>query len=115
MTAAKDQADQALCELCGANPADSKHHLIPRMCHTNKWFRKNFTREEMQAGIMVCRSCHSAINATFPGNQQKTLGKQFCTLEKLLEHPRIAAHVEWARKHPGKQPRKRARGTRRQR
>lgn len=102
MSAAESLSDVPLCELCGVNPIDSKHHLIPRMCHANKWFKKNYTREQMQAGIMICRGCHRAINAAFPGTQQKILGKEYSTKEKLLEHPQIAARVQWARKHPGK-------------
>ena len=44
-----------LCRLCRSEESDNFHHLIPRSVHSNKWFRKRFTREVMRQGIDVCR------------------------------------------------------------
>lgn len=86
------------CEMCGRTPRSgtTEHHLIPRTCHSNKWFKKRFTRQQMQTTIDVCRDCHSAIHALLP--DEKQLAREFPTLELLLAEPRIARHVEWARK-----------------
>jgi len=42
------------CELCKRENELTFHHLIPRTNHKNKWFKKNFTREEMNQGINIC-------------------------------------------------------------
>ena len=82
-----------LCELCQSEPAHNFHHLIPRSLHSNKWFKKRFTREQMQTGIDVCKLCHKAIHTLVPDRKQ--LGREFNTLEALLAHEPIARHVEW--------------------
>ena len=84
-----------LCELCHRPPPLTFHHLIPRRCHSNKWFRKAFTREEMQQGIYVCRQCHSFIHRQFG---HKELGRLYNTREKLLQSPIMQKYLSWARK-----------------
>lgn len=84
------------CELCGREKVLTFHHLIPRTLHTNKWFKKRFTREEMAKGLWVCRPCHSTIHRYL---KEKDLGRSYHTREKLLEHEMIARYVAWARKH----------------
>lgn len=82
------------CILCGVEEASNRHHLIPKSVHSNKWFKKNFTREEMLSTIPVCNDCHGAINTL----DQKEIGRNYNTAEKLLDHPHIAKFVEWKRK-----------------
>lgn len=85
-----------VCELCGSGITDSFHHLIPRTVHTNKWFKKRYTREQLSQGIDVCRSCHRAIHNIIP--DAKELGREYNALEKLKAHPKIASHIEWRKK-----------------
>jgi len=88
-------SDDSLCQLCGSDQQITFHHLIPRTCHRNKWFRKNFSREEMRTrGIDVCRPCHSFIHKQF---SEKHLGRALNTLELLLAEPVISTYVNWAR------------------
>ena len=94
----ENRADSAynspvLCELCQCDDARNLHHLIPRTVHSNKWFKKRFTREEMAAGIDVCRQCHRAIHDLI--SNEKELGRNCHSLEKLLAHPEIAKYVAW--------------------
>lgn len=70
--------------------------MIPRSCHRNKWFKKRFTREHMRETIDLCRDCHSAVHDLIPS--EKELGRDFNTLDKLLEHPAIAQYVAWIKK-----------------
>ncbi len=84
-----------LCELCGLEEATSFHHLIPRTLHSNRWFKKNFTREEMQNGIDVCRQCHRTIHEFLT---EKELGRNFYTKDLLLEQPDVAKYVAWRRR-----------------
>jgi hypothetical protein len=84
-----------LCELCQSEDAHNFHHFIPRTLHSNKWFKKRYTRKQMQEGIEVCKSCHSAIHDLIP--DEKELGRHHNTMEKLLAHPQIAGYVKWKR------------------
>lgn len=86
------------CELCGRvlKRGTTEHHLIPRTCHGNKWFRKQFTREERNQRIHVCRDCHRAIHDLVP--DEKDLGRYFNTREKLLNHPEISRFLSWIKK-----------------
>ena len=84
-----------LCELCQSEDVHNFHHLIPRTVHSNKWFKKTYTREQMRAGIDVCKTCHTAIHNLIPS--EKELGRHYNSLEKLLAHPQVAGYVEWKR------------------
>ncbi len=86
------------CQLCGrvTKRGTTQHHLIPRTCHGNRWFRKRFTRAEMRVTVSLCRACHNAIHDLIP--EEKQLGREFYTLEKLLAHPAIEKFVTWVRK-----------------
>lgn len=83
-----------LCQLCESEDAYNFHHLIPRTLHSNKWFKKRFTRDEMARGLDICRSCHRTIHELIP---QKELGRYHNTREKLLEHTMIARYISWKR------------------
>lgn len=89
---------QTRCALCGRRTkrGTNEHHLIPRTCHSNKWFKKNFTRQQMNAKINLCRDCHRAIHDLVP--DEKELGRHYNTTEKLLAHPEIGKFVAWVRK-----------------
>lgn len=84
------------CALCGRQPkrGTTEHHLIPRTCHSNKWFKKRFSRERMRETIDVCRDCHKAIHELIPN--EKDLGRNYNTLGLLLEHSAIRRFVTWA-------------------
>ena len=88
------------CELCGRERDLTFHHLIPRTTHSNRWFRKNFTRAQMQKGLMLCRDCHSAVHTFVPS--EKELGRHFNTRDALLSHERIGAFVAWVATREGK-------------
>jgi hypothetical protein len=84
-----------LCELCQCEDAHNFHHFIPRTLHSNKWFKKRYTRGQMQAGIEVCKSCHGAIHDLI--SDEKELGRHYNTMQKLLAHPQLAGYVKWKR------------------
>jgi hypothetical protein len=86
------------CELCGrvTKRGTTAHHLIPRTCHGNRWFKKNFGREDLRRTIEVCRDCHRAIHDLIPSEKQ--LGRHFNTTEKLRAHPGLHQFLNWVRK-----------------
>lgn len=82
------------CEICEKEAPLTFHHLIPRKCHGNKWFRKNFEKEDMKTrGIYVCHKCHSYIH-TIAG--EKELGRKYNTLESLLANEKMAKFKSYA-------------------
>ncbi len=89
-----------ICELCERDMITDSHHLIPRSNHKNKWFKKNFTKEEMNKRLELCGDCHPAIHQFIT---EKELGKKYNTKEKLLTHPDVLKFVKWVSKKIGKQ------------
>lgn len=89
------ELNKSICQLCGRQlkKGTTEHHLIPRACHKNRWFQKNYTREEMRNTINTCSDCHRAIHRFVP--REKELGRHYNTLPSLLSHPEIAKFVEW--------------------
>ncbi len=84
------------CQLCGSSHSLTFHHLIPRTCHKNKWFKKQFSLEEMRTrGLTLCRKCHSFIHKKF---SEKELGRELNELEKLLEQDLVINYLKWAKK-----------------
>gem|GEM_PF-2616685 len=53
----------------------------------------SLAREEMAAGIDVCRPCHQAIHCLIP--ERKELARHYNTRDKLLTHPELAKYVAW--------------------
>jgi hypothetical protein len=87
-----------LCDLCGRRTrrGTTEHHLIPRTCHSNKWFKKRYTRAQMQVTIDVCGDCHRAIHDLVP--DEKDLGRHFNTLDALQTHPEIGKYLTWIKR-----------------
>ena len=84
------------CVLCGSKHYITFHHLIPKSCHRNKWFRKNYNKDDMtERGIDICRRCHSYLHKKFP---EKILGRELNTLEKILANETVGNYLAWARK-----------------
>ena len=85
-----------ICSLYGRIKDLTFHHLIPKTCHSNKWFNKQFSKEEMKKrGIYVCHDCHHFIHRQF---SEKELGRTYNTRKSLLESTTIKEFVKWVRK-----------------
>lgn len=89
-----------ICELCERDMVTTSHHLIPRSNHKNKWFKKNFSKFEMNRRLDLCGDCHPAIHRFI---SEKELGKKYNTKEKLLTHPEVFKFVNWVKTKIGKQ------------
>jgi maltoporin len=71
------------------------HHLIPKKMHRRTYFRKNYTKLELNQGIDICRKCHTGIHKRY---DEMTLAKQFATLENLSSDPDLQQHFAWVAK-----------------
>lgn len=81
------------CELCNRVKSRSFHHLIPRTCHRNKWFKKRYTKMEMATrGLMLCSRCHRYVHEC---HSEKELGKNYNTKELLMADEKIFKFIKW--------------------
>lgn len=80
------------CDLCHRVTALTFHHLIPRKMHRRPRFRKTYSREQLNAGIDVCRACHTGIHRL---HDEMTLAKHLNTLMALRDDDAIRRHVAW--------------------
>ena len=93
-----DMRSESTCLLCERESTRglTKHHLIPKCCHKNKWFRKRHARVYMQKTIAICRDCHDMIHRFIPS--EKVLGREFSSVEQLRAHPELANYLRWRRR-----------------
>jgi hypothetical protein len=85
--------NENLCALCGRAKELTFHHLIPRTCHSNKWFKKNFSFDEMKkGGISICHDCHNFIHQQY---SEKELGRTYNTKESLLKNIKVQEFTNW--------------------
>jgi 5-methylcytosine-specific restriction endonuclease McrA len=80
------------CALCLRRRQLTFHHLIPRKLHRRNYFKKHYTREELQRGISLCRECHRGLHKLY---DEMTLGKTLNTIDHLKRDAAIARHVQW--------------------
>ncbi len=83
---------QGCCELCNRDTALTFHHLIPRKMHRRPRFRKDFSREQLNAGVELCRACHTGLHRLF---DEMTLAKRLNTLKALKADEAVQRHVSW--------------------
>ena len=62
------------------------HHLIPIKVHSSAYFRKNYSREDLEQGVDLCWLFHRGIHRLF---EQMTLAREFSSLDALQANPLI--------------------------
>lgn len=82
-----------ICCLCLRELPLTFHHLIPRKVHRRSYFQKHFSRDQLNQGIFICRTCHKGIHARY---DEMTLARQFNSPERLRADPELARHFAWA-------------------
>ena len=87
------------CQLCGRTVEHlTRHHLIPRARHRNRRNKRMFDRVEVRERVIrVCRPCHSQVHRVL---DEKTLEREYNTLEALLSHPDISTFTRWIASKP---------------
>ncbi|MEM8981390.1 MAG: hypothetical protein AAGC71_00090 [Pseudomonadota bacterium] len=80
------------CPFCQRTVALTYHHLIPKKLHRRSYFRKHFRRDQLAAGVMICRACHDGIHRLYTEAQ---LGRCLNTPESLLADPALRRHFAW--------------------
>jgi len=86
-----------ICSLCQSDCEKyTEHHLIPKTVHSNKWFKKRYTREQMNKKIPVCRECHNAIHDLIPN--EKDLGRNYSTVKDLKNNDKMSKYLKWKKR-----------------
>ncbi|MGD8526736.1 MAG: hypothetical protein PVJ63_10835 [Thioalkalispiraceae bacterium] len=83
------------CPLCLRKVKLTFHHLVPKKLHRRNFYRKNYSREQLNEGINICRNCHSGIHDIY---DEMTLARYFNTLEALQHDASLTKHFAWAAK-----------------
>lgn len=60
--------------------------------HRRKRFQKEYTKQQLNQGINICRSCHRGIHKTY---DEMTLASQFNTLNAILNDETLQRHFGW--------------------
>lgn len=92
ISAMKPREKYGVCPLCGRECALTFHHLIPRKLHRRAFFKKNFSREQLNQGIDVCRPCHDGIHDRY---DELTLAKKFTSPEAMKADDSLVRHFAW--------------------
>lgn len=92
-TVATDRLGQ--CPLCKREVPLTLHHLIPKKLHRRTRFKKTYSREDLNQGVLICRLCHNGIHTHY---DEMTLAKEFTSFDKLRADPNIRRHSNWVAK-----------------
>jgi hypothetical protein len=69
--------------------------LFPKKMHRRTYFKKHFSKAELQGGIYICRQCHSGIHRFY---DEMTLAKHYSNLQLLLDDEQLSAFFQWVSK-----------------
>lgn len=89
------RTETAGCALCEREVALTFHHLIPRKVHRRTRFRRQYSRETLNEGVMLCRLCHRGVHRLY---DEMTLATRLNTLGALQLDEAVQRHVVWVRK-----------------
>lgn len=88
-------AKRGKCVTCERETALTFHHLIPRKLHRRTHYKKNYDKETLNLGLLLCRTCHSGIHKRL---DEMTLAKQFNTLDALKANDELKRFFDWVSK-----------------
>jgi 5-methylcytosine-specific restriction enzyme A len=79
------QPEARACKLCERSVSGiSKHHLVPKA-------------EGGIATVDLCATCHATLHRFFTN---RTLAREFNTIEALRRAPEVRRYLAWVRKQP---------------
>ena len=63
--------------------------------HRRAHFKKNFSKEELNKGVHLCRLCHRALHKQF---DEMALAKNMNTVERIKNDESMKKHFAWVAK-----------------
>lgn len=91
--AVNDKTDP--CPLCHRETFLTFHHLIPKKIQRRTRFQKDYSKEELNRGVYICRLCHKGIHTLYDEMQ---LAKYLNTVPALKKNDRLRRHFAWVAK-----------------
>ncbi len=92
---ALEKEEQSVCPFCNRETDLTHHHLIPKKVHGRKFYKKKYSKVELNAGIDICIMCHKGIHNLY---DEVTLAKQLNNADLLLDDEALAKHFKWVSK-----------------
>ena len=86
------ESRRGTCPFCGRELPLTFHHLIPKKLHRRTRFRKQYSREQLNRGIDVCRQCHDGIHDRY---DEMRLYRDFSDPHSLVADPELARYFDW--------------------
>ena len=87
--------DARVCLGCCQARRLTFHHLIPKKLHRRQHFRRHFSKQALNHGVMLCRPCHAGVHRLY---DEMSLGKSLNTMAALLADVRLQKHFAWVAK-----------------
>ena len=84
-----------VCPTCNRSTHLSFHHFMPRKVHRRSYFKKNFSKTELNEGVSLCNQCHRAVHKFY---DEMHLAKHLNSLELLQSNEELTKHFEWLAK-----------------
>ena len=81
-----------VCPFCQRELSLTFHHLIPKKLHRRARFRKQYSREQLNRGIAICRQCHDGVHKRY---DEMRLYQDFRTPQALAKDPALRRHFDW--------------------
>ncbi|MFP4465692.1 MAG: HNH endonuclease [Candidatus Goldiibacteriota bacterium] len=91
--------EPAKCPVCGRSAFLTVHHLIPGSRHSNKWFKKKYTKESLKKTFALCVDCHNQLHRLY---KEKELGREFNTPESIINDSAMKKFAAFAAKQKGR-------------
>lgn len=90
-----ENSKHGVCCLCKRETDLTFHHLIPRKVHRRAYFKKNYSKAQLNEGIDVCRQCHRVLHKSY---SEMELAKSFNVIEKITAEPFLTKQFAWLAK-----------------
>lgn len=89
------QGKHGVCCCCRRETVLTFHHLVPRKVHCRTHFKKHFSQQDLNQGIMICRAYHSGLPKRFDEMQ---LTKTLNTETAIRNNPELTKFFTWVSK-----------------
>ena len=83
------------CPCCKRRIFLTLHHLIPKKMHRRPRFKKRYSRQSLNQGIMICRQCHDGSHRLY---DEMSLALRLNSLSALLADQQLQLHFNWVAK-----------------
>lgn len=89
------KGNATICACCKRQTSLTFHHLVPKKMHRRKRFYNQYSKAELNNGIMICRACHNGIHRFY---DEMHLARYLSTLPALLADEKLQNHFLWVSK-----------------